>query len=258
MGLRLMGSWGGGRRQVGCRAASRPAILKIELSLCQWADESRILPDSHKSRHPSGTAQPQLRLRVPPPVWIAPVRRLAASRVQSSSGRSWGYAVPGGCRAASRPAILKIELALCLRADESRILSDSHKSWQPPGTAQPQLRLRVLPQVWIAPVRRLATSLVQSALEAQLGLRGPRGCRRIDPLKMWTASVAKPGSERSCHQLALLALWSQQLNAPTIGSVFITSLPASLACRSPPTEHSDACSISAVMAAVSSGCSLAW
>ena len=98
VGLRLMGSWGGGRGQEGCRAASRPAILKIELSLCLRADESRILPEPHESRHPPGTAQPQLRLRVPPPVWIAPVRRLAASRVQSSSGRSWGYAVPGGCR----------------------------------------------------------------------------------------------------------------------------------------------------------------
>jgi hypothetical protein len=96
VGQRLMGSSGGGLRQVGCRAASRPAILKIELSLCQWADESRILPDSHKSRHPPGTAQPHLRLRVPPPVGIAPVRLLATSLVQSALGAQLGLRGPRG------------------------------------------------------------------------------------------------------------------------------------------------------------------
>ena len=107
MGLRLMGSGGGGRRQEGCRAASRPAILKIELSLCLRADESRILPEPHESRHPPGTAQPQLRLRVPPPVGIAPVRRLATSLVQSALGAQLGLRGPRGVPTDRPPQIIK-------------------------------------------------------------------------------------------------------------------------------------------------------
>jgi len=43
---------------------------------------------------------------------------------------------------------------------------------------------------------------------AQLGLRAPRVCRRTDILKNWIPYASKPSSDRGCHKVAPLALWS--------------------------------------------------
>ena len=104
-------------------------------------------------------------------------------------------------------------LELKFRRSEGAVEADQNKSRPPWERAAPAAQ-NTLTLGCLYPLGPLASLLLRrrsgaTHVWAQLGLRAPRG--------------QKSSSERGCHQLAPLALWSPQLDSPTpdVGADFL-------------------------------------